>query len=270
LSRCRSFSPSGWKAVPKCPVTSSGKPSGWSGSSGSKTASAAGRASEKTIKIPNPNGPRPTPGCLIFGFRYSDFGIWNSPVSSFNHFFEFNFRPDYGYSDQNRRHQFVAQPVIFGPWGIEVSSAIRFLTGTPFSPGAGSDFNEDKANNDRPYYAFGVPFTRNNYTNKSLTFVDLRVQKSIKITESKQFKLSAELFNLFNLMNLTYASTQTNFCTQTVKTCGVPQFQGAAGSLGWTPNVLFQQLRNPTTGAILTSNNAGVPFESQFTFKFIF
>ncbi len=174
-----------------------------------------------------------------------------------------NFIPDYGYSDQNRRHQIVLSPVFFLPWGFEISNAIRFLSGTPFSPSAGTDFNQDKASNDRPYFAFGVPFIRNNFTNKSQTFVDLRVQKSIKIKESKQVKLSAEMFNLFNVMNLQYASTQTNFCTVSVAVCGV---SGAA----WTANPLFMQTHNPTTGAILTSNSSGVPFEAQFSFKFIF
>jgi Carboxypeptidase regulatory-like domain len=179
-----------------------------------------------------------------------------------------NFAPDYGFSDQDRRHQFVAQPVFFLPWGMEISNAFRFLSGTPFNVTAGSDYNQDKANNDRPYSAVGVPFRRNAFRNRSQSYVDLRVQKSIKLTESKQIKLSAEMFNLFNSMNLQYASTQTNFCSKAVVTCGVPEFEGATG--GWTANNLFMQLRNPTTGAILTTNTAGTPFEAQFTFKFIF
>jgi hypothetical protein len=77
------------------------------------------------------------------------------------------------------------------------------------------------------------------------------------------------MFNLFNSMNLQYASTQTNFCSASVVTCGIPSFQGAAVN-GWTANSLFLALRNPANNAILTSNTAGVPFEAQFTFKFLF
>ena len=36
MSKCRSFSPTGPRAIPKCPATSSAKRSGWSGSCGSK------------------------------------------------------------------------------------------------------------------------------------------------------------------------------------------------------------------------------------------
>lgn len=196
----------------------------------------------------------------------------------------YNFAPDYSFSDLNRRHQFVAQPVFFLPWQFEVSSALRLVSGSPIGATAGSDLNQDRTNNDRPYMAPGVPYLRNSYTNRAQTFVDLRVQKSIKITESKQVKLSAELFNLFNSMNLTYSGTTvTNFCqplptslnptnsTTINATCGIPSFLGASQSAnGWTNNANFLHLRDAATGVLLTTNNAGTPFEAQFTFKFIF
>lgn len=183
----------------------------------------------------------------------------------------YNFAPDYSYSDLNRRHQFVAQPVFFLPWQFEVSSALRLLSGAPIGATAGSDLNQDRTNTDRPYWAVGVPAKRNSFTNRALTFIDMRVQKSIKITESKQVKLSAELFNLFNSMNLTYSGTTvTNFCSSTsATTCGISSFQGAAVN-GWTSNANFLHLRDATTGTLLTTNNAGTPFEAQFSFRFIF
>lgn len=177
----------------------------------------------------------------------------------------YNFAPDYSYSDLNRRHQFVAQPVFFLPYQIDVSSALRLLSGAPIGATVGSDLNQDRTNNDRPYLATGVPFKRNSFNNRALTFVDMRVQKSIKLTESKAIKLSAEMFNIFNFMNLTYSGTTvTNFCTSTsVSTCGIT---GGA----WSPNLNFLHLRDATTGALLTTNNAGTPFEAQFSFKFVF
>jgi hypothetical protein len=182
----------------------------------------------------------------------------------------YNFKPDYGYSDLNRRHQFVAQPVFFLPFQIDVSSALRLLSGAPIGATVGSDVNQDKTNNDRPYLATGVPYKRNSFNNRALTFVDMRVQKSIKLTESKAIKLSAEMFNIFNFMNLTYSGTTvTNFCSSTIATCGVPSFQGAAVN-GWNPNANFLHLRDATTGVLLTTNNAGTPFEAQFSFKFVF
>ena len=183
----------------------------------------------------------------------------------------FNRASDYGYSDQNRRHQFVANPVFFLPWRMDVSSAIRLLSGNPISATMGStDVNQDKFNNDRPYWAVGVPAIRNSFTNRANAFVDLRVQKGIKFTESKELKLSAEMFNIFNFMNITYGTNQQVFCTSTaVATCGIP---GGA----WTQNPNFLQLRDqrpglPTTGTLLTNNNTnGTPFEAQFSVKFIF
>ena len=185
-------------------------------------------------------------------------------ASGVQYYDRYNFKPDYSFSDLNRRHQFVAEPVFFLPFQIELSSALRLLSGAPIGATVGSDVNQDKTNNDRPYWALGVPAKRNSFTNRALTFVDMRVQKNIKLTESKSIKLSAEMFNIFNFKNLAYSGTTvTNFCSSSVNTCGIP---GGA----WTNNPNFLHLRDSVTNALITSNNAGTPFEAQFSFKFIF
>lgn len=197
---------------------------------------------------------------------------------------QFNPQFDYGYSDLDRRHQFVAQPVFFLPWDFEVSSALRFQSGVPVNSTVGSDVNKDGTNNDRPYLAVGVPMTRNAFRNLSQKYVDLRVQKGIKLTETKQIKLSAEMFNLFNFMNLQYSgSNVTNFCqSQTIvngtttttiavpTTCGIPSFQAAGKTGFWVPNSAFLTLRDSTGALRVNANSVGVPFEAQFSFKFIF
>ncbi len=184
----------------------------------------------------------------------------------------FNFSSDYSYSNLNVKHQFVTNPVFFLPKGVELSSAIRLLSGAPYSAIMTNDTNQDGTSNDRPYSAVGVPFKRNSFHNRALTFIDFRAQKSIPIKESKQIKLSVEMFNIFNFMNLTYATSSStglpispiaNLCTTTAATCGIP---GGA----WTLNPTFLQLRDPATGALLTQNNAGAPFEAQFSFHFVF
>jgi hypothetical protein len=188
------------------------------------------------------------------GFQFSD---------------EFNWARDYNFSDLDRKHQFVAQPVFFLPFDIELSSALRIVSGAPFVAGGGSDLNKDGSGSDRPFVAGGVVQKRNAFRNLGLTNIDFRVQKGIKLTESMQIKLSAEMFNLFNLMNLTYSgTTTTNYCTSAITTCGIPSFQGAATN-GWTPNPNFMKLHDPT-GMLITTNSAGTPFEAQFGFKFIF
>jgi len=183
----------------------------------------------------------------------------------------FNFSPDYNFSDIDRKHQFVAQPVFFLPFSIELSSAMRIVSGAPINPSIGSDLNQDRTNNDRPYAAAGIPFKRNSYRNLGTTNIDFRVQKGIHLGESRELKLSAELFNLLNLMNLTYSGTTvTNFCSSSsVVTCGIPSFAGT-GAGQWTANPNFLRLRDSATGQLLTNNNAPSPFEAQFTARFQF
>jgi hypothetical protein len=188
------------------------------------------------------------------GFQFSD---------------EFNWARDYSFSDLDRKHQFVAQPVFFLPWDIDVSSALRIVSGTPFIGGGGSDLNKDGSGSDRPFVSDGLVQKRNAFRNLGIKNVDFRVQKGFKFRESMQIKLSAEMFNLFNLMNLTYAgTTTTNYCTSSITTCGIPSFQGAATN-GWTANPTFMKLRD-ASGALITTNTAGTPFEAQFGVKFIF
>jgi hypothetical protein len=188
----------------------------------------------------------------------------------------YNFAPEYSYSNLDRRHMFVASPVFFLPKGFEVSTAMKLLSGAPQSATLGFDANQDSATTERPYSDVGVPFKRNSFRDRALTFVDLRVQKAIPIRESKLIKVSAEFFNLFNLMNLTYSgTTATNFCqpippsTSINNTCGIASFQGT-GAGQWTPNTKFLQLRDPVTGALLTGNNAGLPFQTQLSVRFQF
>jgi hypothetical protein len=188
------------------------------------------------------------------GFQFSD---------------EYNWARDYGFSDLDRKHQFVAQPVFFLPWDIDLSSALRIVSGAPFTAGGGSDLNKDGSGSDRPFVAEGLVQTRNAFRNRGLTNVDFRVQKGIKLNETMQIKLSAELFNLFNFMNLTYSgTTTTNYCSSSRTTCGIPSFEGT-GTNQWTANPTFMKLRD-ATGALITTNSPGTPFEAQFGFKFIF
>ncbi len=195
-------------------------------------------------------------------------------ASGVQYYDRYNFAPDYSYSDLNRRHQFVAQPVFFLPFQMEFSSALRFLSGAPVNPTLGADANQDKTNNDRPYWGFGQPMKRNSLSNRTLSFIDLRVQKSIKVSESKSIKLSTELFNVLNLMNITYlGTTVTNVCSTSVQTCGIPAFQAATASGNlWAPNASFLHTRN-SAGQLITSNNSNSgysPFEAQFSFRFVF
>jgi hypothetical protein len=179
----------------------------------------------------------------------------------------YNFAPEYNYARLDRKHQFVANPVFYLPWGIDLSGAIRARSGRPVDASAGSDLNEDIGGPDRPYLGPGVPFLRNSFRNRAIYNIDFRVQKKINIGEYGKLSLSAEFFNIFNLENLELdGSAVTNFCASTSdRMCG---FLGPTN-----PNFLSLFDRNPTStrlGNLLLNNNPGAPFQMQIGARFTF
>lgn len=161
----------------------------------------------------------------------------------------FNLRPEYNYSALDRRHQFVASPVVFLPFGFEVSSAIRLRSALPIDARVGSDLNNDTVNNDRPYSAPGVPFKRNAFRNRPVYDVDLRLQKAFGLGETRRLVLSAELFNVFNIVNLQYTGTAAIYCADTRdRSCG----------LNGATNLNFLRARD-ANGNYLLNNVTAVP-----------
>jgi len=179
----------------------------------------------------------------------------------------FNLGPEYNYSNIDRRHLFVANPVFFLPAGFDVSSAIRMLSGRPVDAAMGADTNEDRGGSDRPYLAPGIPFERNGFRNEALYFIDLRAQKRFSLGESRRLFVTVEFFNLFNRNNIELSGSQVvNFCaTTTDPKCG---FVGPT-------NLNFLSLTNKSTnaatfGKLLLNNNPGAPFQMQFGARFQF
>jgi hypothetical protein len=173
----------------------------------------------------------------------------------------FSLQQEYGASRLDRRHQFVANPVFFLPYGFEVSSAIRLRSGLPVDAIANADLNGDGLFNDRPYEGIGAPFRRNAFRNRPVYDVDLRVQKGFKFTERQRIVFSAEFFNIFNLSNLQYSgSTITAYCNPVTTDCG---FNGVTNSN-------FLQLRD-SSGNLFTSNfPASQIFQMQLGARFYF
>ncbi|MBL8230200.1 MAG: TonB-dependent receptor [Bryobacterales bacterium] len=119
----------------------------------------------------------------------------------------FDLRPEYGYSNLDSRHQFTSSFVYTMPFGIEVAGIFRSRGGLPINPRTGADTNGDTSNNDRPYSAPGVVFQRNSFRNRSVVNNDLRVMKSFKLgNDVRRLQFSAEMFNLFNIDNVTFAT----------------------------------------------------------------
>lgn len=181
---------------------------------------------------------------------------------------------EYGPARLDRRHQFVANPVIFLPYGFEVSSAIRLRSGTPINAYAGADLNGDSVFNDRPLIERGQEFNRNAFRNRPVYDVDLRVQKRFEFGERTRLIFSTEFFNLFNFANIIFANPGTNttsgplaqYCSIGSQLCG----------LNGPTNVNFLQIReqnpnSPLFGQINLATNPGSQvFQVQFGARFQF
>jgi hypothetical protein len=179
----------------------------------------------------------------------------------------FDLEPEYGLSNLDRKHQFTFNPIFYLPMGIDLASAIRLRSGRPIDALFPGDANGDTNFTDRPFLAPGVPFERNSFRNRPTYDVDLRVQKRVQIDENKRLIFSVEVFNAFNLNNITLAgSTVTNFCSSSA--------QLDCGFLAPTnPNFLNLVDRNPTSlrfGSLLLNNNSGDPFQVQLGARFQF
>ena len=124
----------------------------------------------------------------------------------------FNLRPEYNYSNMDIRHQFTSNGTYSMPWGFEVSGIFRARSGLPFNAIAGTDLNGDGNNNDRPYLAAGQPMLRNNFRNRGISNVDLRVMKSFALkSERSKIQFSVEFFNLFDVDNVVFAGGASNY-----------------------------------------------------------
>jgi hypothetical protein len=187
----------------------------------------------------------------------------------------FNLTPEYSDAVLDRRHQFVASPVIFLPGGIDFSSALRFRSGRPVDitlgnvgGTAGTDANEDRGGPDRPFLGPGVPFMRNSERNRALYDWDMRVQKRFNLPgDGPRLILSMEIFNVLNLDNIELSGTTTsNYCGGTAPLdCG---FRPPTN-----PNFLSLTDRDPNStrfGTLLLTNNPGPPFQMQFGARFQF
>ena len=123
--------------------------------------------------------------------------------------------------------------------------------------------NQDAGNfNDRPYTAPGVSSKRNSYRNKSLRFLDLRLQRNFKLGEKFELAPSVEVFNVFNFKNITLASTTaTNY--------GNPGINEKTGAVLPPSNPTFLALRD-AAGNYLLTNSPGNPRQIQLGLRLRF
>jgi hypothetical protein len=120
----------------------------------------------------------------------------------------FNLRDDRGLSDNDQRHRLTLSGTLSLPKKLENASAGKIFGGfqlsyiltyasrLPFNILTGSDRNGDTNNNDRPT---GV--ARNTGRGFDFASFDLRLSRTLKLTERFGLELLAEGFNLFNRTN---------------------------------------------------------------------
>lgn len=195
----------------------------------------------------------------------------------------FDLRPEYNYSRLDRRHQFVFNTVVNAPFGFQISSTGRFLSGSPIDvtvsgivapAGSGltnaqyaalvtlsgnttGDLNQDRGNfSDRPFTAPGVSSLRNSYRNNPFYNTDLRIQRDFRIGERFEISPSFEVFNLFKFSNIQLAST-------TAFNYGNPGVNERTGEVLAPSNPNFLRERD-ANGNYLLTNNAGAPLQMQF------
>jgi hypothetical protein len=201
----------------------------------------------------------------------------------------FDLRPEYNYSRNDRRHQFVANVVYDVPFGFQVSATTRMRSGLPFdqtvsgivapvgsglsnaqyaaqvtlSGSTSGDLNLDRGNfSDRPYIAPGVPFKRNAGRNRSVYNVDFRLQRDIKFGERFRLSPTFEVFNLFKFKNIEYAGT-------TAFNWGNPGVNERTGEVLQPTNPNYLRLR-ATNGSYLLNNRPGNPLQMQFSIRAFF
>ena len=169
----------------------------------------------------------------------------------------FNLKPEYSYSNLDRRHQWVSNAIWFLPFGFEISGIYRQFSGLPLNATAGSDINLDSNNSDRPYSAPGQPFGRNAFRNLGIKNLDMRFLKSFTFKERYRVQLSVEFFNMPNLDNVVYG--------RTIYGAGY-QANGTMAPI----DASFMRLKLPNGDYDPNNNQIGLPRQVQFGARFFF
>jgi len=107
----------------------------------------------------------------------------------------FNIRDDRGLSDNDQRHRLVASGS-FEARGFQFGYIFTYGSRLPFNVLLGTDRNLDTNNNDRP---LGVG--RNTGHGFDFASLDLRLGRTIRLTERVDLQLLAEGFNVLNRAN---------------------------------------------------------------------
>lgn len=127
----------------------------------------------------------------------------------------YDLRPEWGRADFDARHRFNLVGTLDLPKGWRFGAFVTLASGIPFNITTGRDDDGDSVANDRPS---GV--SRNTGDGPGLAQADLRATKLFRVprlvdrkrdSDSRNFEISVDFFNLFNRVNLNnYIGVQTS------------------------------------------------------------
>jgi hypothetical protein len=106
-----------------------------------------------------------------------------------------NLRDDRGLSDNDQRHRLTVAGV-FNARGWQLSPMFRYTSALPYNVLLNYDRNGDTASNDRP-----IGLGRNTGVGFNYASLDVRLSRTLAITERTQLQLMAESFNTLNRTN---------------------------------------------------------------------
>lgn len=114
---------------------------------------------------------------------------------------------NYNYSNRDQRWKGVVNGLWQSPWwGISLSGAFRYSTGSPYNATVNSDVNNDgESTTDRPTVG-GVHFERNSFRQPDFTSLDLRIAKDFKLGPGS-LSVFAECFNCSDAENRSVINT---------------------------------------------------------------
>jgi hypothetical protein len=113
--------------------------------------------------------------------------------------FSNNNRPeiDFGPSNQSAPHIFVANGFATLPWDVNLSGIVFWRSGAAFNPRGIQDLDGDGLVDQRD-----TTQARNSFRTRAFGEVDLRLEKTFRISGRNAFSILAEAFNLLNRDNV--------------------------------------------------------------------
>ena len=172
----------------------------------------------------------------------------------------FNLREEYRWSRNDVRHRSVLSGLLDLPLRFQIGSIIEWRSGSPFSAFTGTDSNGDGQFTDKPILN-GRPLLRNAFRQPNFFNHDLRITKTFRIREGHHLSLIWEMFNLWNLEDLSF-NVSSNESTTT-----------ALGSLwgrGQLPLPTFRTFYLPDGTLNKGGVTVGAPFQLQVALKYTF